>query len=511
MAQPEQMWLDQARARALRGDLDGASSLIAAALAEHPRSFELRRMRAGIFQQTGNPDLAEPLLRELLLEQPNDFATAFTLARLLVAQARGRSAAQSLRDCFEHGLHHPELAIRAIEFVDEADRKSDAAAIADIALAAAPKDARLHAYAGMLQLQLGNFERARKHYEFALQHSPDACEWEAPLGLANAQRYADASHRDFALFRTLLQREDLSRRARSTLLFALGKSHDDIGDYAQAAEYFRQANALAHSMTLWTRKAWRRAVEARLAAPPIGHHVPGSEDFAPIFIVGMPRSGTTLLAELLARRPKVCNRGELPWIGKLALLPELASAPERTALERGAAIYRAQAKQDDQTDARWYMDKQPLNFRYVDLMLAMFPNAKIIACRRSARDTALSLWMQSFKEEVQGYSYDFNAILAVMRDCERLMEHWRSRFPEVILPVQYEQLVAHPDAVIAKVAAWIGLPAPTSSEMRAAGDPASVISTASLWQARQPVHSKSVNRWEHYATHLPQLLSFPAI
>jgi hypothetical protein len=223
----------------------------------------------------------------------------------------------------------------------------------------------------------------------------------------------------------------------------------------------------------------------------------------------MPRSGTTLLAERLSRYPGVCNRGELPWIANLAERPALAGTPGRASLQEAAAIYAAQSRQDDSGDARWFIDKQPLNFRYLDLMLSMFPQARIIHCRRNARDTALSLWMQCFLEEVQGYSYDFDDIATVMQDCDRLMAHWGERFPAAIRSVYYEQLVTTPQDVIASLAAWIGLEAPAVDAPDDGAARSDAISTASLWQARQPVNTRSVGRWKDYAPHVPELLRIP--
>lgn len=491
--------LAELRSRVLRGDSAGAERTAVAALQEHPHSTELRRALAGIYRQTQRDAPAERLLREVLAHDAGDASAAFTLAEILKDAGRMSGAAGVLRACFEHGDHDANLAIRAIELLDDCRRQVDAAAIAESAVLKNPHDARLHAYAGMLLVQIGEFARAREHYLFALAHSTQACEWNAPHGLSSAQRYASSEHADFALFRECLARTDLSDKARSSLLFALGKAHDDIGDYAQAARYLREGNAIEHESTLWSRKNWKRAMESRLAAKPMANRLEAPE-WTPVFIVGMPRSGTTLVAELLARYPAVCNRGELPWLANLAAQPALLANPARA-----AATYAAQLRQDDAGDARFFIDKQPLNFRYVDLMLALWPNARIIHCRRNARDTALSLWSQSFLEDVQGYSYDFGDIALVMRDEQRLMAHWRKFYPQSIREVHYEQLAADSATAIAQLANWLGLPA-----QPLANKAASTISTASLWQARQPVYTRSVERWRNYAEILPELLKFPA-
>jgi tetratricopeptide (TPR) repeat protein len=503
----EQDWLKSVRTLVLRGDLPAAQESIARARADHPGSIELRRTQAGIYQQSGRAAEAEALLRELLGQDPGDAAAAFALARMLSKQGRMAAAAATMRACFtgSENRRDPDLVINAVELLDNCDRKADAAAIALSAIGENPEDVRLYAYASMLQMQLGQFEQARQHYLFALKHDERAWEWHMPIGLSSAQRYANRGHPDFALFHDGLQRKDLSEKARSELHFALGKAYDDIGDYEEAARHLREGNAIVHRLTKWSRKDWRRSIEARLAAKPIRHKVEPSAHFTPVFIVGMPRSGTTLLAELLSRYPRVCNRGELPWIANLAEQGDLIDNDDEKALQRAAAIYTAQSRQDDADDAHWFVDKQPLNFRYVDLMLAMFPHAKVIYCQRGERDIALSLWKQCFTKDVQGYAYDFDDIALVLRDCRRLRSHWCGRFPDSVRITHYEDLVSDPSATVASLAQWIGLPTPSTHD-DAAGRPASQISTASLWQARQPVNTRSIERWKRYAAYVPELV-----
>lgn len=512
MAEPasEQAWLAAIRAAALRGDQATAQASLASALLVFPQSFELRRVDAGLLQQAGRFPEAATKFEALLREHPQDATSALALARIRADDGRAAAAAAIVRGSLgaPENVREPGLAIAAIELLDDCDRKSDAAAIAEAACAANPRDARLHAYAGMLLIQLGRFNEARRHYLYALEHDQRAWEWHAPIGLSSAQRYDDPQHPDFALFEGGMQREGLSDFARAELQFALGKAHGDTGDIAKAAQHLRAGNALRHRLTAWTRKAWRRSVEARLAAQPLAAAVP-TPGFAPVFIVGMPRTGTTLLATLLARHGAICNRGELPWLARLAQRPDLSGTPGRDTLQVAAAEYARHARRDDAPpDARWFIDKQPLNFRYVDLALALFPDARIIHCVRNPRDTALSLWMQCFLEDVQGYSYDFGDIALVMRDCERLMAHWNQRFPDQIRTIHYEQLVSDPEAVTDTLAQWLGVAsAPGTTAMPST--PISGIATASLWQARQPVNTRSVGRWQRYSQVLPELLRFP--
>ena len=400
-----------------------------------------------------------------------------------------------------------DVVIMAVELLDDCGRKHDAARACENEIAAGSMDPRIHAYAGMLDMQIGDFERARERYLFALDNDPRACDWQCANGLAACQRYADAAHPDFALFRRCLDQPAQSPKARASILFALGKAHDDVGAFETAAEYFRQANAIATDLADWSRKNWRRAVSVRLNSKPMPCRLDTASDCVPVFIVGMPRSGTTLVAELLARNKDVCHRGELAWLPFLARLVALAAKPTADVLEKTAATYLTQLRQDD-SSACWFIDKQPLNFMHVDLIAALFPNAKIVYCKRGGRDTALSIWMQYFAGSEHGFAYDFSNIALVMNDCARVMASAQTKYPNLIHAVDYEALTREPAETISALAQWIGVPPSDSGAAPAAR--ASAISTASLWQARQPVHTRSLGRWHGYAPFVPELSKVPA-
>ena len=154
-------------------------------------------------------------------------------------------------------------------------------------------------------------------------------------------------------------------------------------------------NRVVAGFTQWSRKNFRRSVSARLDAKPLAARSAGEPDCVPIFIIGMPRSGSTLVAEFLSRHAHVRYRGELAWLPFLAQQVAMAARPAVAILQKTASTYLAQIRQDD-APARFYIDKQPLNFLHLDLIAALFPNARMIHCERNERDTALSIWMQYF-------------------------------------------------------------------------------------------------------------------
>lgn len=501
---PAADWLDCGRALVLRGDAAVAAAVLSAAVVAHPELAELRHALAGALWQTKRYADAEAVFRELIARDPADVAATFQLARLYKEQARMLAAETVLCSLFARSRQRIDVVIQAVELLDDCDRKRAAAELCESEIAAGSRDPRLHAYAGMLDTQVGDFARARERYLFALANDPRALEWQSAYGLASLQRYARNDDPDFELFRGFLERPALSGKARASLLFALGKAYDDVGAYAQAAECFREANAIVGAAVAWSRKPWRRLVSARLERTRTTHRVEATDDFRPVFIVGAPRSGTTLTAELLARHPNVCNRGELGWLAFLAQGLARGNA-DADALAAAAAAYRTQVRQDD-TSARWFIDKQPLNFLHLGLIATLFPNAKVVYCVRNSRDTALSIWMQYFAGAEQGFAYDFANIAAMMQGCVRLVASAQALGDLSIRTVRYEELAQDAEGCIRALSAWLGLP---DVDVAGANGEKTVISTSSAWQARQPVYTRSIGRWRAYAPHAPELLDLP--
>jgi len=503
---PERDWLDTGRALVLRSDLENALALFDAAHGEHPSSIELRLALAGVLWQAKQPDRAESLLRTLIEEHPDQVAATFLLAKVLKEQGRTRAVEAAVRALFERARQPIGITIQAIELLDDCGRKQAAVDLCENEISRGSNDARLYAYAGMLHLQLGDFRRVRERYTFALAHSEQALDWQVANGLAAAQRYENENHPDFALFRDGLKRSDLSDRARASLSFALGKAYDDLGDAQRATAYFRQGNQVVHGFTDFSRKDFRRVVATRLDAKPRTERAAKIPDCVPVFIVGMPRSGSTLIAEFLSRHPDVRHRGELAWMPFLAQRIARATRPTPDLLEKTAAAYLTQLRQDD-AQARFYIDKQPLNFMHIDLIAALFPNARIVYCRRNERDTALSIWMQYFAGAEEAFAYDFADIAAVMQGSSRLMT---SAIEKGVLPihtVRYEELVVDSSSRMRELAAWLGV---SDFDPDVGANRAAPISTSSLWQVRQPVYSRSVGRWRAYAAHVPELMQFSA-
>lgn len=465
---------------------------------------EAHYQRGNALRNAGQFAQAEAALRDALRLAPGHRDAAYSLAFMLREQGRIQAATDAVAEWARHARPGLEYVMAALGFLLECDALRRAHALARDARARWPEDARLAARAGEIALALGEFDEAAQSLRDALDRDPNlSAAW---LRLAHCRRYAQIDDADPHRFERGWADAKLTPLARTSAGFALGKALDDVGDYARAAAVLRAANARAQAGAPWNRSVWRGGIEAQLAASPLPA-VAEQPDFVPVFIVGLPRSGTTLVASTLGSFDGVRDRGELNWIPALHThLREQRQLHEASALAQIAALIRAQMRRDD-APARYYVDKNPLNFRYLDFILALFPNARIVHCRRALRDAALSLWMQHFAGEDMGFSHDFADIAQVARDCDALLAHWRHRGVEM-LDLDYETFVAAPDMQRTRLAEFIGVDAETF----ALNDPTvgDVVKTASVWQVRQPVYTRSIGRWRRYVPYLPELATlFP--
>ncbi|HWG10834.1 MAG TPA: sulfotransferase [Rhodanobacteraceae bacterium] len=458
---------------------------------------------ASALWQRGEIAGAESLLRSLTADAPRREDAAMLLAEVLRNQGKLDAAAHAVFELCRAREFDSSTSLRVGRFIQECHRQFVADELCRVALARDGTDPELWALAGHVAREIGDFARARDCYEAALAAGIDLDRHAVFGALARTRRYEDAADPDFARFESHFRNASVPVRARAATGFGLAKAHDDIGDFRAAAGILAEANAMVKAAQPWQAGAWSVFVGSRRTDKVA---IPGNDagaDFVPVFIVGLPRSGTTLTATRLAGCTTARDRGELRALRFIAdtLIAgkHLGSA---SALSEAARLYRAHSVQDD-APARWYIDQDPLNFRYLDIAAAMFPQARIIHCRRSRRDTALSLWAQDFAHPDAGFAYDFSDIAGYAEGHDALMAHWRETLPVPIHELDYEALVADTDTTLRELAAFIGAPFAPQAQ---AGVP---INSSSVWQARQPIYSTSVGRWRAYLPWIPELARFP--
>lgn len=472
--------------------------------ASAPASLDARLAEAqGLFQDN-QPVRAEPLLRDLHADAPAREDVAVLLAEVQRSQGHLSAAAATLLAACRANGFEPDLSVRCAAFARQCDRHAVAARICAGALARGPATPDLLTLAGNIAREAGDFAAARARYLEALAAGVDLGRQHVLAALANTRRYTDPADADIARFAQHFADSRFPPRSRASAGFALAKAQDDLADYAAAAASLRAANAMVRAVQPWDAAAWRQFVDARLGERVVAA-ASQDPDFRPVFIVGVPRSGTTLTATRLALASGARDRGELRVLrfiaGQLRAGGHLGDA---AALAEAAALYRTLAVQDD-APAPCYIDQDPLNFRWLDIVAAMFPRARVIHLRRDPRDTALSLWSQDFAHPDLAFASDFADIAAFLHGHDALMRHWRQVLPLAIFELDYEALVAEPEAMLATLCDFIG--APVMSTIAADTAP---VQSASVWQARQPVYTTSIERWRHYADYVPGLARFAA-
>lgn len=301
--------------------------------------------------------------------------------------------------------------------------------------------------------------------------------------------------------------------ARKSIHFALGNLYDKIGDYDNAFTHFKQANELRK--VRWGVKSSKDELKAiKKAYSEYSLPYSNNRSELPVFIVGMPRSGTSLVEQILASHPKVYGAGELGYLrNHVEKLPEILSGaqsyPECIQLlnvdnmDRFADDYvrYLEALLPGSGEIR-VTDKMPANFWILGFIHHLFPHARIIHCKRDPRDTCLSCYFQDFSF---GHSYknDLGTLGRYYRQYEDIMRFWTSRYDLNILDVQYEELVARPEEHIRSLIQFCGLE--WDETCLAFYKSKRLSRTASLQQVREPIYTQSVGRWRKYKKYLREL------
>jgi len=402
----------------------------------------------------GQPEDAEPALRAALKLEPSSIPARVNLATTLTDLSRFSEAEQIARDL----------------------------------LARAPRKATpLRLIGRILQIQ-GKTEEAAEIFQRCLSIHPDD-----PETIHSYLYSRRSTEKDIALLHrvdALITAGRLPDSGKCLLSYALGKGLDDLGDYRNAAAAFHRASALAlQAIPPYDWDAERRRNDLRMAPVTATGSLPSAR---PIFIVGMIRSGTTLVEQILSRHSGVAAGGENGfWLKHEAEIP-----PDLTPLISGYLVWLDKVSA---TSAR-VTDKMPLNYQVLGLIHRAFPRAKIVHLRRDRRDTCLSVYVTPYRVSPP-FGHDLENIRFAYEEYERLMAHWRSVLPaQTMLEIDYETLVAEPGPVVRRLIEFLGLE--WEEGLLDSGVSGGSASTPSVWQARQPIYKSSVGRSKLYEPYI---------
>jgi len=454
--------LAQAGAYLDKRDPAGAAQALAGARALAPDHPEVLRLWAVACILEGHPDAAVAALRRALAANADDALLHNNLGSALAACGDSEGATAAFRRATELA---PALAAAWYNLGKTLKARAQSNAAGDAlerALALAPRHVAARVvYADNLKA-LGCIGDAEAAYRKALRYKPGAAH--AWWGLANLKTVRFDAADAAALERCFAH--DVAAEDRPALGFALAKALEDQDRYSEALDVLHQANALRRQQQPWDAGAFSREIDAIMATfanlPRSGQaDGRGSEV---IFIVSLPRAGSTLIEQIIASHPDIEGAGELP---------DLAAIIDEESRRRGAAfpVWAATADADDwkrlgesylERTARWrlqrsrFTDKSLLNWPYVGAAAAMLPGARFVQCRRDRVETALSCYRQWFNQG-QAFSYALDDIAAYLRDHDRLARLWSERLPSACHTLVHEDLLADPETCVRHLLAFCGL------------------------------------------------------
>jgi Flp pilus assembly protein TadD len=377
------------------------------------------------------------------------------------------------------------------------DRNQEAEQILREMLVADPTNAMAYDLLGSVLSELGRFEEARACFERTVAIAPLLAG--SYYDLVRCRPVTISDNGLLQEMQAALATPGLELGQRQRVHLAIGKAAEDLGDYALAMQHFDAADAVRRGAASFDLAAFSIEIDRLIArcTPEWLARAPelGSGDATPVLIVGMPRSGTTLVEQIVSMHPEVGAGGELNFWNQRGTEWQRSGVAGDAFLTKAAADYLGVLRAIAPTAAR-VTDKMPFNFLWAGLIHVAFPRAIIVHCRRAAIDTALSIHQTHFHPSMP-FPTGGAELVAYFRSYQRLVDHWRSVLPvDRFIEVDYEDLTRAPEPVIRRIIAACGL-AWDDACLRPESNPRAV-KTPSKWQTRQPIYRTSVARWRRY-------------
>ena len=461
----------------------------------------------------GRYEEARKQLHTALALSPRSAEALFNIGNLRLMMGRYADAENSFRRAAGLQPTDPLIRTHLGEALSSQRKLDEARAEFAKALKTNPRFAPALAGLGTVERSAGRFTEAEQAYRRALEVDPALPA--ALIGLAVSRRMTQADSEWISGLEKVAANTS-NPLDEADLRFAIGKCYDDLGSFAQAFDNYKRANELLKPLAVaYDERGHSRFVNDMIIAytPEALSHAKadGAAVTRPVFVVGMPRSGTSLLEQILASHPSVAGVGELDFwsdefrADKARIRKEILPREQR---QKIAADYLHVLKSRE-PDAQYVVDKTPANANYLGLIYSVFPNARIIYARRDPIDTCLSCYFQHFSMALN-YTFDLNDLARYYRQHERLMAHWRNALPPgTLLEVPYEELVRDQETWTRRILAHVGL----GWDVRCLkfNEKARPVVTASSWQVRQRMYGDSVKRWRNYSKFIKPLLELQRV
>jgi tetratricopeptide (TPR) repeat protein len=493
-------------------DWVGATAAAAACRAAWPARSTGWLLGSIVALLTDQKETALALVQEHLASHPNDAQCLVQKAECLLGLGQRAAALAAARDAAAGAGETPALLDSIGEFLVSANEHREALAIYHRAVAAAPRDPDLRTKRAIVQRYLGNFELAADDFEAVLAMTPGDAEalkelvelreqtsernWTAPLQAALANVAADSPE-------------------AVLLHFGLAKAFEDLGEYAASWRHLSTANVLERRRLQYDPVQDRAVIDRLIETFPSLEAVRSdTSGESPIFIVGLPRSGTTLVDQILGSHSAVHSAGELPVLSEtlFGLVERGARSKPADRLEYLAAL----GSLDPAAIAREYLarshaqragrprftDKQTVNFFYCPLIFRAFPNARVVHLTRHPLAACHAIYKTHFRGTFP-FANELSELADFYVGYRRLMAHWHKILPDRIFDLPYEEVVSAQEPTTRRLLAYLDLPYETAC-LEFHLNPAA-ITTASSVQVRQPLYASSLDRWRHFATELGPL------
>lgn len=492
-----------------------AENLVRGFLQQNPHHIEAMRLLAEIAMRFGVFDEADFLLESAIEFSPDDIQIKFDYIQVLRKRQKFAAALEQAQALYERDPNNPTFqSYLAIESMQTGQHERAFELFSDV-LEKLPNDFATLTSLGHAYKTFGKHDEAVESYRAA--YRVKAGHSDAYFGLANLKTYKFTDE-EMAQMESLLERQDIGFADRVNLCFSLGKAFEDRKDYQRAFEQYEQGNTVKSVQSRYKSEDMTRELEgqAKICSAELfekqtgkGHKAPD-----PIFILGLPRAGSTLIEQIIASHSQVDGTLELPNILSMAfqlrgrdrkidggryprILHEL---PAEKLFEMGER-YIEETK-IHRKGAPFFIDKMPNNFRHIALINLILPNAKIIDARRHPMACCFSGFKQHFAEG-QEFTYGLENVGTYYKDYVALMDHWEAVLPGKILRVQYEDVVENTEAQVRLILDYLGLPFEqacldfhkTKRSVR----------TASSEQVRQPIFKSGVDQWRNFEPWLAPL------
>jgi tetratricopeptide (TPR) repeat protein len=457
--------------------------------------------------QLARYDEAEQELRRAIGLRPSNPEAHFNLAGVLQSTGRHEESESPLRRALKLKPSYIEARVGLGTTLVLLGRLGEARDTYQMALRVAPRNAQALVGLGQIEGLEGHFAEAEAAYRRALEADPNASFAWAALAWLRKMAPGDEAWVKRA---EQIAESGLTAHDEATLRFAVGKYYDDIGDYPRAFRAYQRANEL-HKLRA---RPYDREGHVRFVDDLIRVYTPealerardaASDSARPVFVVGMPRSGTSLVEQIIASHARAFGAGELSFWPMAAhrhestLRRELLAEPQRRKLAHDyLRLLGAHSGAAERV-----VDKQPANADYLGPIHSVFPKARILYLRRDPIDTCLSCYFQQFPPALD-YTMDLEDLAHYYRVHRRLVSHWRSVLPaDTFLEVPYAELTADPQAWTRRILEFLGLP--WDERCLEFHRTPRAVTTASVWQVRQKIYRTSVERWRNYEKFLGPL------